>query len=132
MRKLFVFIAVLSLLAYATTTIAQGSECTPQGIGEEEDFAIKVCKEAAKFGLHPELVNSFGAGQVDIFIPIIEAIELVSNEAKLRYIVVSLTEWSKDNYSKFNVVTLTFVGGDRKIARGEKIGTKKVRVTLYY
>ncbi len=131
MRKLFVFIAVLSLLSFATTTIAQGSECTPQGVGEEEDFAIKVCKEAAKFGLHPELVHSVGAGVVDIFIPIIEAIELVSNEAKLRYIVVSLTEWSKKNYSKFNMVTIIFVGGDREIARGEKIGTMKTKVTLY-
>ena len=131
MRRLFVFIAVLSLLSYATTTIAQGSECTPQGIGEEEDFAIKVCKAATKFGLHPELVHSFGAGGVDVFISKAEAKKLLSNKAKLRNVVVSLTEWSKKNYSKFNAVEITIVGGDRKIARGVKIGTMKAKVTLY-
>lgn len=132
MRKLFVFITVLSLFSYATTTTTQGSECTPQGIGEEEDFAIKVCKVAAKFGLHPELVHSFGAGGVDVFISKSEAKKLLSNKVKLRNVVVSLTEWSKKNYSKFNMVTITIVGGDRKIASGEKIGTMKTKVILYY
>ena len=33
MKKFIVFIAVLSLLSFATISIAQGSECEAQGIG---------------------------------------------------------------------------------------------------
>ena len=98
---------------------------------EEKDFAIKICEAAAKFGLHPELVHSFGAGGVDVFIPKAEAKKLLSSKAKLTNLVISLTEWSKKNYSKFNAVEITIVGGERKIARGGKIGAMKTKVTLY-
>lgn len=131
MKKCFIFIIVLSLLPFVAATIAQGSECRAQGIGEEEAFAKKVCKAATQFGLHPELVHSFGAGGVDVFISKAEAKKLLSQKSKLRNLVLSLTEWSKKNYHKFNAVEITIVGGDSKIARGVKLGTMKTKVTLY-
>ncbi len=128
MKKYFLFILVLSFINVA---IARGFECKAQGIGEEEAFAKKVCKASVQFGLHPELVHSFGAGGVDIFISEAEAKKLISQKSKLRNLMLSLTEWSKENYKKFNAVEITIVGGDSKIARGAKLGTMKTKVTLY-
>jgi len=109
----------------------QGLECEAQGIGVEKDFAEKVCKAATKFGLHPELVHSFGAGGVDIFISKAAGNNLVEDKAKLTKLVKSLTEWSKNNYSNFNAVEITIVAGDSKIARGGKIGTLETTIILY-
>ena len=119
-RVSFGLLVVLAVWCISLTS-AQGLECEPQGIGAEKDFAERVCEAATKFGHHPELVHSFGAGGVDIFISEAEGNNLRSNKAKLTKLVKSLTEWSKKNYTAFNAVEITIVAGDSKIARGGKI-----------
>lgn len=42
--------------------------CEVEGIGAEMIFAKKVCIAAKNIGLSPELVHSYGAGGVDVFI----------------------------------------------------------------
>lgn len=105
--------------------------CDVQGIDDEIDFAKKVCKVAENLGLHPTLVHSFGAGGVDIFISESEGDNLRMNPPKLTSLVTSLTDWAKRNYKKFNMVEITIVGGDSKIAKGSKLGEKETKVTLF-
>jgi len=105
--------------------------CEVQGIGAEEDFAKKVCKAAEELGLHPTLVHSYGAGGVDIFIPESEANNLRMDLTELRRLVTSLTDWTKRNYTGFNAVDVTIMGGDSKIAKGSKLGTRETKVILF-
>lgn len=106
-------------------------DCEVQGIGAEMDFAKKLCSAAENIGLHPTLVHSYGAGGVDVFISESETDDLRKDPEKLKRLVTSLTEWAKQNYSGFNAVDVTIVGGNSKIAQGSKLGQQKTKVTLY-
>lgn len=106
-------------------------DCAIQGIGAEMDFAKKMCSAAEQIGLHPTLVHSYGAGGVDIFISESEADDLRNDPEKLKELVTLLTEWAKQNYSGFNAVDVTIVGGDSKIAQGSKLGKQKTKAILY-
>ena len=92
--------------------------CEADGIGAELDFAKKVCNAAKNLGLYPTLVYSYGAGSVDVFISESEADNLSKDHVKLKRLVTSLTDWAKNNYSGFNYVSVTIVGGSSKIAKG--------------
>ena len=105
--------------------------CEVQGVGAEVDFAKKVCGAAENLGLHPTLVHSYGAGGVDVFISESEADSLRKDPAKLKHLVISLTDWAKQNYSGFNAVDVTIVGGDSKIAKGSRLGNNETNVILY-
>lgn len=125
-------IGTLLLLSSAPTGEADlKKECEALGVGAEEAFAKKVCKAAANLGLHPELVHSYGAGGIDVFISQAEGATLRGDRSKLTQLVTNLTEWAKDNYKGFNAVEVTIVAGESKIAKGHKIGTRATKVTIY-
>lgn len=105
--------------------------CEAQGIGSEEAFARRLCAAAQDFGFEPELVHSYGAGGVDVFISEAEAANLRGDARKLRRRTASLTEWAKQNYNGFNAVEVTIVGGDSRIAKGQKIGAGTTKIELY-
>ena len=105
--------------------------CEAQGIGPEETFARRLCAAAQDFGFEAELVHSYGAGGVDVFISEAEAANLRRDSEKLRRQIASLTEWAKQNYSGFNAVEVTIVGGDSRIAKGQKIGVGTTKVEIY-
>lgn len=105
-------------------------DCQAQGIGDEETFARTVCVVASDFGFRAQLVHSYGAGGVDVFISEADARKLASNREELRRKTTALTAWAKRNYTAFNAVDVTIVG-DSKIARGSKIGSGPTTVELY-
>jgi hypothetical protein len=70
--------------AQATAPYESVMDCEPQGIGPEEEFARKICAVASEYGFKAELVHSYGAGGIDIFISVAEAAKLRSDPAKLR------------------------------------------------
>lgn len=109
---------------------APGNDCKAQGIGDEEDFAREVCLAARDFGFRAQLVHSYGAGGVDVFITEEAAQQLALNRAALERNTRALTEWAKRNYSGFNAVEVTIVG-DARIARGSKLGSRPTTVELY-
>ena len=109
----------------------QEQECDALGIGEEEVFAELVCSVAPDYEFHPEVVHSFGSGGIDVFIPEDEGRKFQANRAKLTAATQALTEWAKRKYTKFNMVEVTIVSGDVKIAQGQKLGTRDTTVTLY-
>jgi hypothetical protein len=106
------------------------SDCRAQGIDDEEDFARKVCVAASDLGFRTELVHSYGAGGVDVFITEADAELLARNRAELERMTVALTEWTKANYHDFNAVDVTIVG-ESKIARGRKLGSRATTIELF-
>lgn len=112
------------------TAVTEGG-CEAQGIAAEESFAQQMCAAAKDFGFKPRLVHSHGAGGVDVFISEADALILRHNQAELRRQTAALTEWAKRNYSAFNAVEVTIVGGDSKMAKGRQIGTSAAAVELY-
>jgi hypothetical protein len=112
-------------------TAATASGCEAQGIGVEESFAQQMCAAANDFEFKAVLVHSYGAGGVDLFISEADALILRRNPSELRRQTIAITEWAKQNYSGFNAVEVTIVGGDSKIAKGRKIGADAATVELY-
>jgi hypothetical protein len=104
--------------------------CRAQGIGDEEAFALQVCAKVSDLGFRAELVHSYGAGGVDVFIAESDAELLVQNRAELERMTTVLTEWAKANYDGFNAVEVTIVG-ETKIARGRKLGSRAATIELF-
>lgn len=119
-----------SASASARHSSALAGGCQAQGIDDEEVFARKICASARDFGFEAELVHSYGAGGVNVFISEADAEHLAHNRMELERSTTALTEWTKRNYTAFNAVEVTIVGAS-KIAKGSKLGTRPTTLQLY-
>jgi hypothetical protein len=85
---------------------------------------------ASDLGFRAELVHSYGAGGVDVFVAKANAELLVRDRPELERMTAVLTDWAKANYHGFNAVEVTVVG-ESKIARGRKLGSRPTTIELF-